>query len=108
VRPSGWCWFHDPTFAAERDAGRRKGGVQRSNQARARKQFTDGGLTPQELSGLLGKALQDVLDGKVEPGPVNAAANIARALLAVREATETEERLTALEARAGLTRKDTA
>ena len=39
VRPSGYCYWHDPDLAAERDEARRRGGRARSNQARARKQL---------------------------------------------------------------------
>ncbi len=96
-----WCIWHDPAAAAERQEMSKKGGAARSNKARAKKSYVNDDLTPQEISGLLGKALRDVLGGKVEAGPVNAAANIARAIVAVREATEIEKRLTALEAAAG-------
>jgi hypothetical protein len=102
VRPSGWCWFHDPALTAERDAGRRKGGVERSNQSRARKQYADGALAPIEVQGLIGTTLRAVLVGKVTPGQGQAVAALARAAMTVREASEVEERLAELEARAGL------
>jgi hypothetical protein len=102
VRPSGWCWFHDPALTAERDAGRRKGGVERSNQARARKQYADGALAPIEVQGLIGTTLRAVLVGKVTPGQGQAVAALARAAMTVREASEVEERLAELEARAGI------
>ena len=47
-------------------------------------------------------ALRAVLAGKIEPGVGNAVANLARAAVAVREATELEARLAELEARAGV------
>ncbi len=56
-----------------------------------------------ELGGLLGLVLKGVIAGRVEPGGGNAAANIARALVSVREASEIEDRLRELEAAAALT-----
>jgi len=69
----------------------KKGGAARSNKARAKKSYVTDDLTPQEIGGLLGKALRDVLSGKAEAGVVNAAANVARAIVAVREATALDE-----------------
>lgn len=91
------CWAHEPDLAARRAEGRRKGGEARSNQARARRQFAAEALGTDQVLGLLSVALKGVLGGKVEPGIGNAAANIARAIVAVREATELEERLNVLE-----------
>ncbi len=108
ARPSGWCWFHDPELTAERDAGRRKGGQERSNQARARKRLPENVMSPIEIQGLLSVTLRGVIAGRIEPGVANAAANLGRAIVAVREATITEERLTELEARAGITRRGIA
>ncbi len=102
------CAWHAAEWAERRRQWSAKGGVQRSNKARAKKSYITTDLTPQEIGGLLGQALRDVLSLKVEPGPVNAAANIAKAIMAVREATITEQRLSELEARAGITRKDSA
>jgi hypothetical protein len=97
-----YCAWHAPEWVERRRQWSAKGGQQRSNQSRAKKQFADGDLSPQEISGLLGQALRDVLSGKVEAGPANASANIARAIVAVREATTVEGRLSELETRAGL------
>ena len=101
-----YCWAHDPELNERRAEGQRKGGAARSNKVRARRQYASGGLTPAEVAGLLGKALTDVLSGTLEPGPANAAAGIARALLAVREATELETRISELEQRAGISPKE--
>jgi hypothetical protein len=43
-----------------------------------------------ELRGVLGTALKDVLAGRLEPGPANAAAALARSYLAVSEASAVE------------------
>ncbi len=97
VRLSGWCWFHDPDLATERAEGRRRGGANRSNRARAKRQIGASALTMVEVAGLLSVALRGVLSGRIEPGVGNAAASLARALTQVHEATELEDRLTALE-----------
>jgi len=44
-----------------------------------------------------------VIAGQTEPGVANAAANLARAIVAVREASEVEERIEALESALGQT-----
>jgi len=54
-------------------------------------------MTPAELGGVLSDVLIRTIAGELEPGVANAAANISRALIAVREATEIEARLDALE-----------
>jgi len=98
VRPSGYCYWHDPALLEQRLTDRQRGGAARSNVARARKRVADTILTPGDIQGILGDTLRAVISGSTEPGVGNAAANIARALVAVREATELEARLTALEA----------
>ena len=102
VRPDGFCYWHAPAVAAERAAARRKGGANRSNTARAKRQLPAGVLTADELRGLVGLTIRGVLTNRIEPGVGNSVANLARAYLAVTEATEHEERLAALEAAAGL------
>lgn len=102
VDDAGLCAWHSPAWAERRREWSAKGGAQRSNQQRAKKRLPTSTLAPIEIQGLLGVALRDVLAGRVEPGIANAAANLARALVTVREASEVEERLSALEGRAGL------
>lgn len=101
----GWCRWHHPDLADERRAWSAKGGSSRSNKARAKKALPDAVLSPVELQGVLSQAIRDVLAGTLEPGPANAAAALSRALVAIREATETEERLAALERVAGIDRR---
>ncbi len=96
-----WCLWHDPEAAEQRRELSRKGGVARSNRARARATL-GAPLAPAEVQAILGRVLKDVVGGKIEPGVATAAAGVARALIAVREATEVEERLAALEAAAGI------
>jgi hypothetical protein len=101
VRPSGYCYWHDPALLEQRRTDRQRGGAARSNVARARKQIAGAVLSPSDIQGLLGATLRAVIAGRIEPGIGNAAANLARALIAVREATEIETRLAALEEQAG-------
>src|SRR5687767_5159922 len=97
----GLCRWHHPDLEAQRAEERRRGGKNKSNKARARRQMAAAALTPGEIQGYVAQALQGVLDGSVTPGVGNAVASLARAAVAVREATELEERLRELEARAG-------
>ena len=99
---SDWCPWHDADLSARRSEWSRRGGVGRSNKRRAAKQLPEEVLTPAALQGLLGRTLRDLLAGKAEPGVANAAANLGRAIVAVREATEVEARLAELEQRAGI------
>ncbi len=94
VRPSGWCYWHDPALEAERAAGRRQGGRQRANTARAKKAMKGAG----EVTPVLWQALNDLAAGTLEPARATAMASVARALLAVHETTALEDRISALEA----------
>ena len=99
ARPgSRWCLFHDPNAAEERRAYSRKGGAARSNRARARKALPVEAMTLSEVQGTLGKVLKDVVGGKIEPGVASAAASVARALVAVAQASDLEERIRRIEA----------
>jgi len=82
--------------------GRRRGGKARSNAARAKKQAPLNVLTPIELQAVLSSSIARVLGGQIEPGVANSVAGLARALVAVREATTLEERIAELEQRAGV------
>ncbi len=95
-----WCSWHDPALDAQRAGWRQKGGAARSNKARAKKALPAESLTLQEVQGLLSVALKGVLTGRIEPGIANASANVARAIAAVAQAGEIEERIAALEAAA--------
>ncbi len=96
----GLCRWHHPGLESERAVWRERGGQNRANTVRARKRIADTILQPSDIQGLLGDTLRAVIAGTLEPGIGNAAANIARALVAVREATEIETRLAALEEQA--------
>ncbi len=84
---------------------RRKGSKAKSNRARARKQLTSTAMTPAELEGVIGLTITQVLAGAKAPGIGNAGAALARASIAIREATELEERLAALEAQTAFPRR---
>ena len=77
----------------------------RSNTARAKRQFVAESLDSGQVLGLLSVALRGVLTGRLEPGIANAAANLGRAIVAVRESTETEARIASLEAAAGISER---
>ncbi len=96
------CLWHDDALAAERAGWRRKGGEGKSNRARATKELPVNVLTPLQLQGVLSATIAKVLGGQIECGVANSVAGLARALVAVREATEVEARLAELEERAGV------
>jgi hypothetical protein len=99
VRPSGFCYWHDPDLAPARAEARRRGGSHRSNAARARKALSTKAMTAAELQGLLAVVLDGVVAGETAPGVGNCVANLVRTAVAVREAVEVEARLAALEQR---------
>ena len=96
VRPSGWCYFHDPALAEERAEWRRKDGRSRSNEARAKKQIP-APMTAVELEGLLSQVLKAVIVGKIEPGVATAAAGVARAMIEVAKVGRLERQIAELE-----------
>lgn len=96
VLASGYCWAHDPTLAEQRLAARQAGGAARSTSARVRR------LMPPHITAVfdqLEAALHDVLTGTLPPPQANAAANVARAMLAAYTAGEVEEQLRLLQAK---------
>jgi len=99
-----WCRWHDPNRESEREEWRRKGGVNRSNRARARKQLADTVLTIDDLDALLCRALVHVAGGRMEPGIGTSMAGIARTITTIRSTGELERRLEELERQAA-TRK---
>jgi hypothetical protein len=97
-----YCWFHDPAEAEKRADGRRLGGSAKSNRARARKQLASAAMTPAELEGVIGLTITQVLAGTKAPGIGQAVAALARAAITIRETTEIEQRLEALESANGV------
>ena len=98
---SDLCPWHTPALVERRRAWSSRGGQARSSSARARKQFP-ATIAPAEVEDILAWTLQAVIAGRIEPGVATAAASVARAIVAVREAGEVQERLAALEAATGL------
>jgi len=101
-----YCRWHDPALAEERKEWSRKGGLAKRNTIRARKAFSGGALDADQLLGLIGSTIVGVLGGRIAPNVGNAIAALARTSVTIRDAVETEERLAALERRAGIDRKD--
>lgn len=97
-----YCQWHDPDREAERHAWRAKGGANKSNRQRARRGLAGDVLTMSELAGALCRALRKVETGELEPNVANSMATLAKAVVAVQQAGDLEERLTALEAQAAV------
>lgn len=99
---SQFCPWHDPALAGERQQWKRDAGKVKSNRSRARKRILAAAMDLSEIDAALCAAHLDVLDGRLEPGTGTAAATIARSIDATRSAAELEQRLRALEERAGI------
>ncbi len=97
-----WCRWHDPDRADERKAWAEKGGRNRSNRARARKQLQDAVMSIDDLDALLCRALVQVAGGRMEPGVGSSMANIAKTIATIRSTGDFEKRLEALEQSAGV------
>jgi hypothetical protein len=92
-----YCFAHDPTKRAERDAARQRGGQQSATLARLHR------LAPPALLPVwdeLLEALGEVHRGELAASKGLAMAAIARALVAVLQVGEMEERLRQVEGRA--------
>ena len=96
VRADGYCWWHSPALAEERDAARRRGGAARSNRARARKQLAGDVRDMTDVKARLMVALVKVEAGELDPGPANAMANLARAIATVAGVADFELQLAQL------------
>jgi hypothetical protein len=105
ARPgSRYCTWHDPALAEQRAQWSREGGRAKSNQRRARKELALAADGVAQLPAVLFRALGRVEAGDLEPAVANSMATIARAIVTVQQAHELEERLSSLEARAGIGR----
>ena len=90
-----FCFAHSPELATKRREAQQRGGQNRATAKRLSK------LMPIRLVpiwGQLEQALADVLDGSLDPRQATAAAALARALAAVLQVGELEQRLRDLEA----------
>ena len=102
----GWyCITHDPDRVTDLAEWRHRGGKGRSNKRRPAKQLPGEVLSLREVQATLCRALRRVEAGEMEPGPANALSSLGRAIAAVVQAGDLEERLTELEKSDGLDRK---
>ena len=95
---STYCVNHSPDVSDEqRKAWAARGGANSSAKARARKQLPGEAMESDELTAWLAVVFRRLVKGELDPPIATATANLARTMIAVREATETEQRLEALE-----------
>jgi hypothetical protein len=90
---SGYCFVHDPALIAQRTAANQKGGEHSAQVSRLRRS---------RLSDVLDRlhdAMQEMNSEKFDHVKAAAMASVARAIVAVMEAGEMEERLRILEDR---------
>ena len=105
-RGRAYCLSHDPARADQLAAARRKGGEGKAAKKRAMRDLADRALTPEEFAGLIGAVALAVFAGGKSPAIGNAIANLSKAATAIAEATTIQERLAALEATAGMDRRN--
>lgn len=97
-----WCQWHDPAREAERAQWRSQGGKARSTRNTAERELKRYATDMGSLRGTLFHVLKRVESGDLEPNVGNSIATIVRAIVAVSQSVEVEERLAALEQRAGI------
>ena len=78
-----------------------KGGRQRSNAARAKRQLPVEPVTTAELHAWMGLLFTRVMAGKTEPNVGTACATIAKTMVELAKASDLEERMAAIERRLG-------
>jgi hypothetical protein len=96
------CPWHDPAWAERRKEWSVRGGKGKANKARAKKALPVDPMTDAEVLAWLGVVFTRTIAGAMPPGVATAAAAAAKAMVAVRQASEWEARLAELERRAGL------
>lgn len=79
------------------NAGRAKGGQNRSHVARARKRFKGTIQDFAHLQGVLLIAIEDVRSGKLEPGQATAIATLARAIQSLSPVANFDDQLNAMQ-----------
>jgi hypothetical protein len=90
------CPWHDADLSDRRREWSAKGGKSRSHQARARKQLAGDIHDMSDVKVRLMVALSSVEAGKLDPGPANAMANLARAIATVAGVADFEGQLAEL------------
>jgi len=95
LTPNGYCFAHSEELAAQRKAARSQGGKNSARSVRLDKQVLPKRLAP--VYTLLEDATQKVYKGELEPSRGTSIAALSRAMVAVLEAGELEERVRDLE-----------
>ena len=96
---STYCVNHSPDVTDEqRKAWAAKDGKNSSSKARAKRQLPGEVMDADEIGAWLAICFKRVIAEKMDPSVANAVSTMSRAMLAIREATEVEDRLAALEA----------
>ena len=98
VADGGYCYSHDPDKAEERRSARVRGGANSASVVRLRRHFA-GPSRLGPIADVLETALTQTHMGGLPPARAQAMASLARAIVAVLEAGELEERLEVLESR---------
>lgn len=94
--PSGYCLSHDPTYREQKSANSAKGGRHKSNRERAARNL------PDDLRGVgerLLNAMQDLIDGKLDPKTATALASLANAYRGVFETGTLSAKLDSIDER---------
>jgi len=99
-----FCFAHDPDLREQRQQWTTDAGRSKSNSRRLKKSLglDTPTLTLTEIDALLCLTLKAVVSERIEPGIATSAAGVAKAIMAIRTASDLESRLAALEQRAGL------
>ena len=95
IEESEYCFAHDPTLAQERAQWRRSGGSKGAKKAALEE--AAGAQTAEEVKGLLGRTIELVRSGKMDPSTANSIARLCNLQLKAIRETEYEERLRQLE-----------
>jgi hypothetical protein len=98
ARPSGYCWAHDPSLSARRDAARRAGGRERSRRAAVLPDAPDLALVSvADAQVIYARTLNDVRQGKLDPRVSNAIGYLLAGFVRALEGFDHEQRLAAVE-----------
>jgi len=95
VKGSDYCAFHEPELAGERAKWRRAGGSQGVRKAAL--EAAVGVQSPEEVKQLLGRTIEAVRRGEMDPSTANAIARLCNLQLKAIRETEYEQRLQRLE-----------
>lgn len=90
---STYCPWHDPELAERRREWSAKGGAQRSNAERAKKELPSEPLSNAEAHAYLSLAFRRAMVGKMDAPMLNALAGAAKALAELSKAVDLEDQL---------------